>query len=77
MPAYAPQAQPLSECFGIDYGDGSVVSKQEPMTTCAPHISPLPKGEGEAGYDLLLVIKAVVVVVGYRFRGSNMFGQSS
>ena len=26
---------------------------------------------------LSLVIKAVVVVVGYRFRGSNMFGQIS
>ena len=47
------------------------------MTTHAPHISPLPKGEGEAGYDLLLVINAMVVMVGYRFLGGNMFGQSS
>ena len=77
MPAYAPQGQALSERFGIDYGDGSVVSRQEPTTTHAPHLSPLLQGEGEAGDDLLLVVKAVVVVVGYRFRGRNMFGQSS
>jgi len=76
-PAYAPQAQPLSERFGIDYGDGSVVSRREPTTTHVPHLGPLLKGEGETGYDLLLVIKAVAVVVGYRFLGSNMFGQSS
>jgi hypothetical protein len=63
-PAYAPQDQPLSERFGIDDRDDSVVSRQKPMTTYAPRLSPLPKGEGEADYDLLLVIEAVVIVVG-------------
>ena len=77
MPAYVPQDQPLSERFGIDYGDGSVVSRREPITTHALHLSPLLKGEGETGYDLLLVIKAVVIMVGYRFLCSNIFGQSS
>ncbi len=77
MPAYAPQDQLLSERFGIDYGEGSVVSGREPTTTHALHLSPLLKGEGATGYDLLLVIKAVAIMVGYRFLSSNMFGQSS